>query len=136
MAEAIDILKQQGAIIVDPADIPSIVTAGSGPEFPRLGYVLRRDRVKGKDADCSVVLKYGMKRDFNKWLARSARRAGENAHRIARMEHHAPQGRRHSLWPVALDISDEMDVEADRARYESDRAKESRFPRPMASTRR
>ena len=25
MAEAIDVLKQQGAVIVDPADIPSVV---------------------------------------------------------------------------------------------------------------
>jgi len=24
---------------------------------------------KGKDADCSIAFKYGMKRDFNKWLA-------------------------------------------------------------------
>ena len=31
MAEAIEILKQQGAVIVDPADIPSIV----GPTRPR-----------------------------------------------------------------------------------------------------
>ena len=23
---------------------------------------------KGRDANCSVVLKYGMKRDFNTWL--------------------------------------------------------------------
>jgi len=27
------------------------------------------NNVKGKDSDCSVVLKYGMKRDFNKWLS-------------------------------------------------------------------
>ncbi len=27
------------------------------------------DGAKGKDADCSVVFKYGMKRDFNQWLA-------------------------------------------------------------------
>ncbi len=33
MAEAIDILKQQGAIIVDPADIPSIVTTDPDHNF-------------------------------------------------------------------------------------------------------
>jgi len=29
MAEAIAVLKQQGAVIVDPADIPSVVTLDS-----------------------------------------------------------------------------------------------------------
>ena len=33
MDEAIEILKQQGAIIVDPADIPSIVTTDPDRNF-------------------------------------------------------------------------------------------------------
>src|SRR5213080_3151292 len=69
MAEAITILKQQGAVIVDPADIPSVISPDPKSNFllwPTCGGL---DNAKGKDADCSVVFKYGMKRDFNKWLA-------------------------------------------------------------------
>ena len=70
MAEAIAVLKQQGAIIVDPADIPSVVDRDAPKNFSAVGRLLRaRADAKGSDDDCSVVLKYGMKRDFNKWLA-------------------------------------------------------------------
>src|SRR5918993_870923 len=60
IADAIAALKEQGATIIDPADIPNQplrpVCSGSG-------------NGKGSDEGCSVVFKYGMKRDFNKWLA-------------------------------------------------------------------
>ena len=42
MTEAIAILKQQGAVIVDPADIPSIVTQRPGAELRPVGTVLRQ----------------------------------------------------------------------------------------------
>ena len=44
MAEAIDVLKQQGAVIVDPADIPSVLDTGSGEDDPRLELLRRRRR--------------------------------------------------------------------------------------------
>src|SRR5581483_10259908 len=69
MAEAIAILKQQGAIIVDPADIPSVVSKDAKTSFLDWGTCSGADKGKGKDEDCSIVFKYGMKRDFNKWLA-------------------------------------------------------------------
>src|SRR5262249_55568765 len=69
MTEAIDALKQQGAIIVDPADIPSIVTKDASQNFALWGQCSGVNNAKGKDSDCSVVLKYGMKRDFNAFLA-------------------------------------------------------------------
>ena len=69
MTEAIAILKAQGAEIVDPADIPSIVTKVPEQNFALWGQCSGLTNVKGKDSDCSVVLKYGMKRDFNAWLA-------------------------------------------------------------------
>ena len=85
------------------------------------------DGAKGKDANCSIVFKYGMKRDFNAWLAVARRRrAGQDAHRAARVEH-GPRRRaaRSSTGSRSLDISDEMDLERDAARYEADRAKDS-----------
>src|SRR5215472_6861805 len=68
MTEAIAILKQHGAIIVDPADIPSILTKDPDKNLLAWNQCGGNTGAKGKDANCSVVLKYGMKRDFNTFL--------------------------------------------------------------------
>ena len=66
-----------------------------------------------------------MKRDFNAWLKTlGAIGAGEVADRAARVEHGARQGGAIKYGQSKLDISDEMDVEGDRARYEADRARD------------
>jgi amidase len=125
MTEAIDILKQQGAIIVDPADIPSIVAKDPDKNFLLWGQCSGLTNVKGKDANCSVVLKYGMKRDFNKWLATLGPSAPVKTLTELRewnITHISAGAIRYGQ--SQLDISDEMDVEADRARYQSDRAKD------------
>src|SRR5689334_4466198 len=64
MAEAIEILKRQGAILVDPANIPSILSDDPTKNFLLWNTCSGSSDAKGKDADCSAVLKYGMKRDF------------------------------------------------------------------------
>ncbi len=46
MTEAIDILKQQGAVIVDPADIPSIVTKDRDNSFLTWGQCSGLNNVK------------------------------------------------------------------------------------------
>jgi amidase len=81
--------------------------------------------VKGKDADCSVVLKYGMKRDFNQWLATLGPTAPVKTLTELREWNirHISEGAI-KYGQSQLDISDEMDVETDRARYEHDRAKD------------
>jgi amidase len=125
MTEAIDILKQQGAIIVDPADIPSIVTQDAEKSFLRWSQCGGLNNAKGKDANCSVVLKYGMKRDFNKFLTTLGASAPVKTLTELRewnITHITPGAIRYGQ--SQLDISDEMDVEADRARYEHDRAKD------------
>jgi amidase len=125
MTEAIDILTQQGAIIVDPADIPSIVTQDPDKNLLLWGQCSGVANVKGKDADCSVVLKYGMKRDFNKWLATLGGAAPVKTLTELRewnLTHITAGAIR--FGQSNLDVSDEMDVEADRARYEADRAKD------------
>ena len=125
MTEAIDVLKQQGAIIVDPADIPSIVTEDVEKNFLLWGQCSGLNNVKGRDADCSSVLKYGMKRDFNAWLATlgpSAPVKSLTELRIWNITHISGGAIR--FGQSQLDISDELDLQADRARYESDRAKD------------
>ena len=75
MEEAIAAMRSQGATIVDPADVPSIVTTDASKSLLRWGVCSGQDDAKGRDEDCSVVFKYGMKRDFNAWLASLGNRA-------------------------------------------------------------
>ncbi len=128
MEDAIAVLKQQGAIVVDPADIPSILEKDPKENFLAWGICSGMDDAKGKDEDCSIDLKYGMKRDFNAWLASlgpsapvktlAELRAWNKAHEKAGAIKYGQQ---------QLDISDEMDVERDQPRYEADRAKDIRL---------
>jgi amidase len=125
MNEAIEILKRQGAVIVDPADIPSIVTADPDRNLLLWNTCSGATDSKGQDAGCSVVLKYGMKRDFNKWLASlgpSAPVASLTALREWNITHTRAGAIKYGQ--SNLDVSDEMDVAADKARYEADRAKD------------
>ncbi len=128
MNEAIDVLRKQGATVIDPVDLPSITATDPNDNFVVWNICNGAPGAKGKDADCSVVLKYGMKRDFNKWLASlgplapvktlADLRAWNQAHRTAGAIKYGQSN---------LDISDEMDAEADRARDEADRAKDIRL---------
>ncbi len=68
MEEAIAVLKAQGAVVVDPADMPSVLETDPAKSFLAWSTCSGADSAKGKDAACSVVFKYGMKRDFNAWL--------------------------------------------------------------------
>jgi amidase len=118
MEEAIEILKQQGAIVVDPADIPSVVSGD-------LQKWNNCTSAKGKDDDCSVVFKYGMKRDFNKWLASLGPSAPVKSLTELRDFNVAHKGAGTIKYGQSLlDVSDEMDLDADRTRYEADRGKD------------
>ena len=125
MAEAVAVLKQQGAVVIDPVDIPSIVDKDPEKNFLKWNGCSGTSDAKGKDADCSVILKYGMKRDFNKWLQTLGASAPVKTLTELREWNirHTKSGAI-KYGQSNLDISDEMDVEADRARYEADRAKD------------
>jgi amidase len=128
MDEAIAVLKQQGAVIVDPANIPSVVDQDAANNYNKWGTCSGVNNGRGKDADCSIVLKYGMKRDFNAWLrtlgpAAPVQTLGEL---IAWNRAHEKAGSI-KYGQSNLEISDEVDVEGDRARYEADRAKDVRL---------
>jgi amidase len=128
MDDAITVLKQQGAIVLDPANIPSVLDPDPDNNFSRWGQCSGVNNVKGKDADCSVVLKYGMKRDFNKWLASLGPAAPLRSLTELRDWNKAHEKAGAIKYGQSnLDISDEMDVEKDRARYEADRAKDIRL---------
>ena len=125
MDDALAVMRQQGAEIVDPADIPSIVDADPARNFLDWNVCSGPDNAKGKDADCSVTYKYGMKRDFGRWLALlgdaapltslTALRAWNDTHRSAGALKYGQSN---------LDNADETDLLADRNRYEADRRKD------------
>jgi amidase len=125
MAEAIEALRREGAEVVDPADVPSVVDEDAKSNIVLWGTCSGIDGAKGKDADCSVVFKYGMKRDFNAWLASLGPAAPVKTLtelRIWNITHQKAGAIKYGQ--SQLDISDEMDVQADRARYEADRARD------------
>jgi amidase len=129
MDEAIEALRAHGAVIVDPADVPSYATTDASQNFAAWNFCAGDDGAKGTDADCSVNFKYGMKRDFNTWLdtlgdskpfpSLTALREWNLAHAKGALRY--GQSR--------FDISDEMDLDADRARFEADHAKDLRLSR-------
>jgi len=125
MQDAIDVLKREGAVVVDPADIPSLIDRDPEKNFGRWNICSGAANSKGNDAGCSVVLKYGMKRDFNRWLetlGQSAPVKSLAALRDWNLNHERAGAIKYGQ--SNLDISDEMNVEADRERYEADRAKD------------
>jgi amidase len=125
MTDAIAAMRAQGATVIDPVDIPSIVTTDPARSLLKWGVCSGPDDAKGRDEDCSVVFKYGMKRDFNAWLASLGDRAPVKSLTALREWNRANQSAGTLKYGQAqLDNSDEMDLTADRARYEADRAKD------------
>ncbi len=128
MRDAIAVLKQHGAIVVDPADIPSVTAADPRNNLLLWSACSGAGQARGADQDCSIAFKYGMKRDFNAWLASlgssapvktlSELRAWNTAHKNAGALKYGQSN---------LDVSDEMDLERDRERYLADRQKDVRL---------
>ena len=128
MEDAIAVLKKEGAIVVDPANIPSVTDPDSRNNVNRFNTCSGVNNARGKDEECSITFKYGMKRDFNTWLkslgpAAPVKTLGEL---IAWNKAHEKAGSI-KYGQSQLEISDEMDIERDRARYEADRAKDIRL---------
>jgi amidase len=115
--QALEALRRGGAVLVDPANIPSFADGS----FQAFGIC-----AGAKDGqNCSVVFKYGMKRDFNAWLASLGPTAPVKTlgELIAWNAAHKAGGSM-KYGQTLLEASDEMDLVADRARYEADRAKD------------
>ena len=114
MADVIEVLRAQGATIVDPADIPSVLDADPARNLLASGS--------------SIVLDYGMKRDFNAWLAT----LGESAPVTTLTElrewnlAHTHAGSL-KYGQARLDASDSLDLEVARRKYEEDRARDVRL---------
>ncbi len=130
MAEAIAVLRAQGAEVVDPADVPSIVAPSAADNFLLFTYCQGAEHGKSGDSNCTVNFKYGMKRDFNAWLASLGDRAPVKSLTELREWNlaHAKAGAMR-FGQSRLDISDEMDVARDKARNDADVARDARLSR-------
>jgi len=126
MNDAIEVIKAQGAIVVDPADIPSVVDKNAADNYFLWGVCTDMDDVKGKK--CSIDLAYGMERDFNKWLTALGTAAPVKSLAELRKWNtdHQKMGAI-KYGQSLLDISDAMDLDLFKARYESDRANDIRL---------
>ncbi len=128
MSDAIAVLRQQGAVIVDPANIPSVVDSNPNDNFLLWGICGQSGEARGDDDNCSIVLKYGMKRDFNAWLQSLGAGAPVKSLTELRewnLEHQDAGAIKYGQ--LLLDLSDEIDLASDRARYQVDRAKDIRL---------
>jgi amidase len=125
MADAIAALKKEGAVIVDPANIPSVVTADTLRNILFWNTCSGAENRKGHNANCSIDFNYGMKRDFNAWLASLGSAAPFRTLTELRWFNIANAGRGAMKYGQSqLDISDEMDLVADKTKYDADRAKD------------
>ena len=125
MTAAIEILRREGATIVDPVVVPSVADPDPASSYLTFPICAGAPQAKGSDDKCTVVLKYGMKRDFNAWL----RTLGPSAPvktltELRDFNSLRPTRGTLKYGQSRLDISDEVDLEADRARYDADRAKD------------
>jgi amidase len=130
MADAITVLRQQGAVIVDPANVPSLATTVRADNFAAWDFCSGAEHAKGKDDNCSINFKYGMKRDFDVWL-RSLGASAPVTSLTALREWNLAHARQGAIryGQSRLDISDEMNLEADRARNDRDQQKDRRLSR-------
>jgi amidase len=125
MNDAVAVMRDRGAIVIDPAELPSAIDSEPERNYFRWNICASEAATRGNDAHCSIVFKYGMKRDFNAWLTSlgaSAPVASLTALRAWNREHESLGTIKYGQ--ALLDISDEIDLEADRQRYEADRAKD------------
>lgn len=126
MNDAIAVLKDQGAVIVDPADIPSVVEKDESENYLNWGVCTDMDDVK--ERECSINLAYGMERDFNLWLKSLGTAAPVKSLKELREWNTAHQKMGAIKYGQSLlDISDAMDLELFRTRYEADRARDIRL---------
>ncbi|MEQ8262048.1 amidase family protein [Pseudohaliea sp.] len=130
LREAGAALEALGATVIEPADIPSITAPRAVDNFLSFGICAYPSQVRGADGDCSLVAKYGMKRDFNRWLAtqQGAAPFASLDGLIAMNRTLAPFGATR-YGQARLELSATVDLARDRERYLRDRARDLRLAR-------
>jgi amidase len=123
--DAIGVLRNEGAIVVDAANIPSVVDPEPQNNFLNWPICAGSGDTRGNDAHCSTVFKYGMQRDFNSWLASLGAAAPVSSlNELREWNNDNAMLGTIEYGQARIDISAEVDLDADRARYEADRTKD------------
>jgi len=121
MEEAIAAIKAAGAEIIE-GDFPTLLEKDPNKNLGL--HNVCQSGVSGVTPTCSTMFNYGMKRDFNAWAASLGPDAPFKTLTELREWNLA-----HRAWNTLrynqsrFDSSDATDLEKDKARYESDRAK-------------
>jgi len=118
--DAIAALRAQGAIVVDPANIPSVLDPVANRNNAVIGTCVG---LKAADVNCSKVFKYGFKRDFAAYLASLGPTAPVKSLTELRQFNTANASQNAIRYRQdLLDTSDEMNLTTDLAAYTADRA--------------
>ena len=127
LKEAISILERQGATVLTSTEIPSAISQDWSNNSLVRGSCTIGPSFKGFDEQCSVVLKYSFKRDFNTWLETLGEFAPVSSLTQFR-EWNIKNTHKGTLKYAqhTLDISDEMDLNSkkDYLRYNADRQRD------------
>jgi amidase len=121
MEDAITAIKAAGAEIVE-GDFPTFLEKDPKKNFGL--HNVCQSGVPGVNENCSIVFNYGMKRDFNTWVAS----LGPNAP-FKNLTELREWNLAHTEWNTMrykqsrLDSSDATDLVKDKARYDADRAR-------------
>ena len=123
LTDAIAVLQRLGATLVDPADVPSVVDPDRANNFGAFGMCSG-----SRNDNCSIVLQYGMKRDFNHWLQSLGPTAPvKSLTELIKWNADHKDAGAIKYGQAILEASDQIDLENDRARYEADSAKDVRL---------
>lgn len=130
MEEAIAALKAAGAEIVDPADIPSASSTDPAHNLAAHPICQKSSEGKGSDELCSNVLRYDMKRDINLWLASLDDKAPvKTLAELLKWDLDHKDAGAIRYGQARLEVSQSMDLDKDKARYEADRANDLKLSR-------
>lgn len=122
MAQVISVLRTEGAIIVDPANIPSVVDPVRANNNAIIGTCVG---FKATDVECSTTFKFGFKRDFAAYIASLGASAPVKSLTELRAFNTANAANGAIKYRQdLLDTSDEMNLTTDLARNNADRARD------------
>src|SRR6266851_122302 len=122
MDDVIAVLKAQGAVVVDPANIPTVLDQNPNNNNAVIGTCVG---FKAADVNCSTVFKYGFKRDFAAYLASLGPTAPVKSLTELRQFNTANASQNAIRYQQdLLDTSDEMNLVTDLGRYTLDRARD------------
>jgi len=122
MDDVIAVLKAQGAVVVDPANIPTVLDQNPNNNNAVIGTCVG---FKAADVNCSTVFKYGFKRDFAAYLASLGPTAPVKSLTELRQFNTANAAQNAIRYRQdLLDTSDEMNLTTDLSRHTLDRARD------------